>query len=280
LFEKESLAMPRSLLTLAMLLAVTVGPAAVSLPSLSITATAQDGVLAELYGSGVHAYFGNDYAKAYDLLSRAINGGLNDPRAYYFRGLTNIATGRPHEAQADFQAGAQIEALGVFGPAIGRSLVRVQGSQRMQLEQIRQQARLENQAEMAARAQRRYSEVQQAEAQVLREPPRPRPAPVIPGRRPAPVIAADAPSPFADDAMATGQPTVQSRDALEDANIDPFADDGAAPAARPPAAAPETDADPFGGAPQTDPFGGAPDADPFGSAPADGDPFGGDPFGS
>lgn len=268
--------MYRSLLVFAGLSAAVMGTAVPNLPSVSRVALAQSGVLAELYGSGVHAYYSHDYAKAYELLSRAIEGGINDPRAYYFRGLTSIATGRPDEAEGDFHEGARIEALGTFGPAVGRALTRVQGTQRMQIERIRQQARLEYQAEAAAQAQRRYSETQAAEAQVLRGQPRPRTAPAVPGRRPAPVAPAPAnvPSPFDDGAMAGGQPKVESPDALQDTQVDPFADDDAAPpaaAGQPAATEPAAPADPFG-APAGD--------DPFGAPPAGDDPFGDDPFGS
>src|SRR5690606_29017093 len=103
----------------------------------------------------------------------------------------------------------------------------------------------------------------------------PRSAPPLPGRRPLapPAIAADSPSPFETGAIAGGQPTVEARDALQDALVDPFADDGAPAAATPEAAAPAPGADPFG----APPAGGA---DPFGAPPAgDADPFGGDPFG-
>jgi hypothetical protein len=238
----------------------------------SIARAQQNGVLAELYGSGVHAYQSKDYTKAFDLLTRAIDGGLSDPRAYYFRGLTRIATGRPTEAEADFRAGAEIEALGTFGPAIGRSLTRVQGTQRLQIELIRQQARVEKKVEATAQAQRRYGEVQQAEARVLREPPQPRTPPTLPGRRTVVAPPVDVATPFDDDAMATREPTVQARDALEDAMVDPFADEAPAPGAAQPRAAAPADADPFGGA------AAAPAADPFGAPPAGDDPFGGDPF--
>lgn len=271
--------MYRSLLVFAGLSVAVMGTAVPGIPSASRVALAQGGVLAELYGSGVHAYYSHDYPKAYELLSRAIEGGINDPRAYYFRGLTSMATGRPDEAEGDFHEGARIEALGTFGPAVGRALTRVQGTQRMQIERIRQQARLTYQAEAAAQAQRRYTEAQAAEAQVLRGQPRPRTAPPLPGRRPAPVAPAPAapanvPNPFDEGAMAGGEPTVESPDALEDTLVDPFADDEAAPpaaAGQPAADEPAAPADPFG-APAGD--------DPFAAPPAGDDPFGGDPFGS
>src|SRR5262249_22295814 len=70
---------------------------------------AQDAVLGQLYGSGVHAYFGQDYAKAYESLTSAIDGKTQDPRAYYFRGLALLKLGRPEAAEGDFKTGAKLE---------------------------------------------------------------------------------------------------------------------------------------------------------------------------
>lgn len=233
---------------------------------------AQTNVLAEYYGLGVHAYFSHDLIQAYDRLTKAIDNGLNDPRAYYFRGLTSIASGREYEAEADFRTGAELEARGNFGPSIGQALTRIQGGHRMQIEEMRLQARLDYAIAAKARSESRYGDIQAAEGEVLRERPVPRttvpPVPVPP----APSAVAN---PFADDAAVPAPPTVESADALEGTMTDPFADD-AAPAA-PGGSAPAAGDDPFGGsapAPADDPFGGA------APAPAD-DPFGGsDPFGN
>src|SRR5258706_15852426 len=48
---------------------------------------AQDHLLDDLYGRGVHAYFSHRYPEANDLLSQAITSGSKDARAYYFRAL-------------------------------------------------------------------------------------------------------------------------------------------------------------------------------------------------
>lgn len=229
-------------------------------------AVAQDSVLTELYGEGVHAYHALDVTRAYDLFTRAIDGGLNDPRAYYFRGLAAMDSGRSYEAEEDFRAGAVIEARGGAGRSVGRALTRVQGPTRMIIEKARTEGRLSFQAEMAADADRRYSGQPAFEAEVMRAPPTPRPRPVMKGMQPLPIPTAGSASPFDNDSPA-GEAKVQSTDAL----VDPFADDGApAPAGVAPAAdafegsAPAAD-DPFA----TPPAGGAPAADPFGD-----DPFG------
>lgn len=55
---------------------------------------AQEAVLGQLYGSGVHAYFSGDYLKAYEKLTAASDAGSRDPRVYYFRGLVYLKLGR------------------------------------------------------------------------------------------------------------------------------------------------------------------------------------------
>ncbi|MEE3219319.1 MAG: hypothetical protein VX257_03605, partial [Planctomycetota bacterium] len=60
---------------------------------LPMTATAQNEVLNELYGNGVHAYFSSDYAKAHEHLTAAVDGGSSDPRVLYFRALCYLKTG-------------------------------------------------------------------------------------------------------------------------------------------------------------------------------------------
>jgi len=272
LIDKEISAMSRSLLLSAALAVAAVCGSGFVPGGIGIgVAVAQDSVLTELYGEGVHAYHALDVTRAYDLFTRAIDGGLNDPRAYYFRGLAAMDSGRSYEAEEDFRAGAVIEARGGAGGSVGRALTRVQGPTRMMIEKARTEGRLSFQAEMAADADRRYSGQPAFEAEVMRAPPTPRPRPVMPGLQPAPVPPAGSVSPFDNDAAA-GEAKVQSKDALPDPMVDPFADDGA-PA-------------PAGVAPAADPFdGSAPAAnDPFATPPAGGapaaDPFGDDPFGS
>lgn len=263
-----------------------------ALPSL---AQAQNPVLAEMYGRGVHAFFAGQYDDAYQRLSLAIDNGLQDPRAYYFRGLAANASGRQYEAESDWQMGAELEASGKGAGAIGRSLARIQGSSRLQLEAIRQKAKLEAVARTNARSQQRYGELGASPQEVSGVTPGAAPgaarSPVAPPPTPP---AAGADNPFADDLdMAGGEPRVDSADAfgnvVDNVPMDAPAAAGDAPAAggadpfNAPAAG--AGADPFG-APAAgagaDPFGApAGGADPFG-APAGGgaDPFGGDPFGN
>ncbi|MGO9109501.1 MAG: hypothetical protein ACLP9L_09725, partial [Thermoguttaceae bacterium] len=73
---------------------------------------AQDAVLGQIYGNGVHAYFGQDYVRAYQLFTSAIDGHSQDPRCFYFRGLTLLKLGRPQDAEIEFQHGAKLESSG------------------------------------------------------------------------------------------------------------------------------------------------------------------------
>ena len=109
----------------------------------AISLSAQEAVLSQQYGSGVHSYFAANYAKAYEQLTTAIDGGLKDPRAFYFRGLACLDLGRPQDAKLDFHAGAVLEADDVNKLYnVGKSLERIQGSAREELESYRINARM------------------------------------------------------------------------------------------------------------------------------------------
>jgi hypothetical protein len=246
-------------------------------------ASAQKAILSETFGRGVHAYYAGNYQQAYDDLSSAIDGGLKDPLAYYFRGMAAHKAGHSPQAEVDWEAGAELEAEGKIGLPIGRALSRFQGNDRLKLEEIRRNVKLRYLAKMNEQDAAKYGKAAAAEANVLRSPAPPKAGAVTPP--PAPPVAAPKDDPFAENAA--GEPKVESDDSLKDAMSDPFGDEaGAAPMGdeAPPA---DTSTDPFGGtdtAPADDPFGGtdaAPADDPFGGSdapPAD-DPLGADdPF--
>ncbi|HZZ28021.1 MAG TPA: hypothetical protein VFE46_08460 [Pirellulales bacterium] len=150
---------------------------AVFLLSWSSNLRADEVLLEQLYGGGVHAYNEGDYLGAYDSLSSAIKGGTNDPRAYYFRGLTYLKLGRAQEAQADFQAGAEME-VGDSAEVypVNRSLERIQGRSRQMLEQYRTNVHAAAVQRKERERQARYEEHASAEQEVLRRvtpPPMP-----------------------------------------------------------------------------------------------------------
>jgi len=239
----------------------------ISLVSIS-SATAQNAILNQLYGQGVHAYYANQLAEANEYFSMAISNGSTDPRVYYFRGIVAHAQGNTHEAESYWRQGAELEAQGRTNPFVGRALTRFQGTPRLKLEEIRQKARLQAAAMQAARSNQRLGEIQSSPA-ITAQPPAPPAAPATPGTAtpqppatPESAAPAATPDPFGDEDMAEGEPNVTADDALEGAMEDPFADE-AAPAD-------------VGGSPPAD------DANPFGEDAGGGDDiFGGgedDPF--
>ena len=95
-----------------------------------------------LYGQGVHAYFAGNCPQAESHLSNALEMNSQDPRTYYFRALSLLRLGRTAEARGDMMTGAALEAQRPNRWGIGAALERVQGYDRLLLEQFRRQARL------------------------------------------------------------------------------------------------------------------------------------------
>jgi hypothetical protein len=139
-------------------------------PLCSVSLFAQDAALTQQYGSGVHAYFTGDTMNAYQRLTAVIERGSKDPRAYYFRGLTYLKLGRPQEAAADFRMGADLESKDVNRfYNVGKALERVQGAERLELENYRVDARMAALEEAEKVRKLRYEAIQREEERVVRE---------------------------------------------------------------------------------------------------------------
>jgi hypothetical protein len=208
---------------------------------------AQD-ILEQVYGSGVHAYFAGQLEKAQLLFDEVINAGSQDPRVYYFRGLTQIQSqggciievGLP-----DFEQAARLEVLGKVGVNVNLALARVQGPTRIAIERLRAEAR------MAAK----ILQVEEARAKYGEAGAPPNSQVVVP---PVAVPTKPANDPFADGrGMTGGEPTpMPAGDApVSPANVpanDPFSAPSSAPSNDPfkddsaPSPAPANSADPFG----------------------------------
>jgi hypothetical protein len=193
---------------------------------------ADDAVLGQMYGNGVHAYFSRDYIKAYEHLTSAIEGGSSDPRCYYFRGLAYVRLGREQEAETDFTKGAALESRDIDRfYNVARSLGRIQGKTRLLLEQHRAEARMAalKRAEAARRA--RYESIRAEEDRVLHGPIQPAPGPTdeVPGGPGGP----SAPEPVEEDIFVTEpQPPVDPGDQPTTSPFDPGPSDEA-PAVEP-----------------------------------------------
>ena len=138
-------------------------------PCMAATTGDDQRPVAAAFGSGVHAYYASDYARSYDDLTGAIEAGSLDPRTFYFRGLAALKLGRSDEAAADFEDGANREADGGGSVLISRTLERVQGNDRLQLERFRARARVATLSRNRESIRRRYSEIYDAESDVLRQ---------------------------------------------------------------------------------------------------------------
>ena len=125
--------------------------------SVKMPAAAQDYVLNELYGNGVHAFFSGNYEEALNFLDEAVEEGSRDPRVFYFRALTLDQAGFEEKAKAAFHQGAELEAADPNVFPVGRSLERVQGRQRHLLESYRQKSRFEARRKIRLRNRARFS---------------------------------------------------------------------------------------------------------------------------
>jgi tetratricopeptide (TPR) repeat protein len=234
----------------------------------------QEGLLSELYGRGVHAFFSRNYSLAYDLLTEAIRNQSADPRVYYFRGLALRRLGRPDEARDDFQKGAELELSGGEAYPVARSLERIQGADRAVLEEQRRLVRLQQFKVQSAQTKARYEQAKRAEAEAVRNPAR-----SVPAGSPAPKQP-DASDPFGGTNGTKVPPARLPAAAAEASPVPPpAAAEEAKPApaqpAAPPAAAPAKPATPKpAAAPEADPFAtpAAPPKPAPAPAPAD-DPF-------
>jgi len=195
-------------------------------------------VLDELYGSGVHAFFSGNMGLATERFTEAVNAGSQDPRVYYFRGLSQIDSmgGSMASGTSDFEKGAQLEALqGKRAMDVAKALQRIQGPVRMEIERVRTQARLASKTKQFELMRQRYEAA--AAGGVM---------PTIPAAPGSP-LGPNPTDPFnGDGALANGTPeampaeetaTTEEPDAA--AGADPFADDA-------PAATEAVSDDPFG----------------------------------
>lgn len=194
-------------------------------------AAGEPAALTVAYGNGVHAYYASDFQRSYDELSQAIEAGSRDPRAYYFRGLAALKLGRLDEGEADFQQAASLEADGrgpVSSQAISRALERVQGGDRLKLEEYRGRARIAAVGRNREDTRRRYSGLDGVDLDALRQrrPERTEPAERVAVPEPR-ADAGDAEAPAAEAAEPAAEPSAAPPAAEPADTANPFADDPA-----------------------------------------------------
>ncbi|MCA9191619.1 MAG: tetratricopeptide repeat protein [Planctomycetales bacterium] len=123
---------------------------------------AQNGVLAELYGAGVHRFNAGDFLGAEQLLNRVVAEGSQDARAYYFLGLAKYQSGNHIEAESMFEEAARVETQGKGNFDVGQALQRVQGAVRSKIEIARRDARATARQQMLLLQQAKMQEAQKA----------------------------------------------------------------------------------------------------------------------
>ena len=133
---------------------------------------AQEDLINELYGRGIHEFYSKNYEDAHKHFTASIEQGSRDPRCFYFRGLAYARLGRPDESTADIKRGAEIELANTeLLVSVSQSLQRVQGNDRLAIEKERASARLEASRKAKALRDAMYEQWKRDEAKVLRKPP-------------------------------------------------------------------------------------------------------------
>ncbi len=66
-------------------------------------AHASDPAVRAVYGDGVHSFYAGDFQQSHNYLSQVVDLGTDDPRVYYFRGLSALQLGKRKAADADFK---------------------------------------------------------------------------------------------------------------------------------------------------------------------------------
>jgi tetratricopeptide (TPR) repeat protein len=111
-----------------------------------------------LYGNGVHAFFDRHYGEAVKILSKAEEIKSEDPRAYYFLGLAYLRQKKTERAERYFKKAAQLEFNGraLRDYAVSESLRRIQGAERMRIEKIRNEERINARIKAQRQLELRY----------------------------------------------------------------------------------------------------------------------------
>jgi hypothetical protein len=114
----------------------------------------------QLYGAGAHALFAQRYSEAIAYFDKAEAQGVRDPRCFFLRGVANLRLGNAAAATADMRRGAALEWSEPFGNVnVNQALARIQGPERMKIEEARQEASAQWQQVERQRRLDRYGEV-------------------------------------------------------------------------------------------------------------------------
>ncbi len=124
-----------------------------------------------LYGQGVHSFFNGDYEAAIEVLSKLDTIKAEDPRAYFFLALAQKRLGENDLADKNFKKAArlELEKRTARDFNISATLRRIQGRERLEVEQYRRAARLEWQKIEKKRRQVLFGEQKAKDREILTE---------------------------------------------------------------------------------------------------------------
>ena len=162
---------------------------------------AQSGKSSPYLSEGLRAFHRGDYQDAINAFNTAEANGSKDCRLYMMRGISKLRTGQ--FADQDLQAGANLEVASGRSD-IGRSLERIQGSDRLVVERFRRMAKRQSQL-ASSQAKTKASPTVDAPKKTtnfrLRSDYEASPAPARLSVTEIPLVTAEDPSdPFADGA--------------------------------------------------------------------------------
>jgi len=125
-----------------------------------------------IYGKGVHAFFDRNYEEAITILSEAEKLNSADPRPYYFLGLACLRQQKTERADHYFEKAAELEYGGRAARdyAVAESLRRIQGDERLQIEKIRAEERINAQKREQRLTEIRYGKENATGREFLRQP--------------------------------------------------------------------------------------------------------------
>jgi hypothetical protein len=123
-----------------------------------------------LYGKGVHAFFDGDYKAALTIFGRVEYLASEDPRPYFFSALARYRLDN-ESAEADkyFKKAAKLEWEGraVREYNVSDALRRIQGKERLHIEQYRTQAKIEWQKAKSISESIRYGEQSKNDQKII-----------------------------------------------------------------------------------------------------------------
>ena len=109
---------------------------------------------AQLYGRGTYAFNAGQYADAIVAFDQMEQAATDDPRVFFFRGLSHLRSGNEAAATTDFQTASKME-LTVSGRSysVPKALERIQGQDRILIERYRRAAKKTWEADQNKRRQ-------------------------------------------------------------------------------------------------------------------------------